>query len=34
MLPPLPVQLTWMSWPSLYCSLAHSGLILKVCAPK
>lgn len=34
MLPPRPVQLTWMFSPSLYCSLANSGLILKVCAPK
>jgi hypothetical protein len=31
-LPPLPVQLTWMSAPSLYFSLAYSGLILKVWA--
>lgn len=30
MLPPLPVQLTWLSLPSGYFELANSGLILKV----
>lgn len=33
-LPPLPVQLTWISLPSGYFSLANSGLMRKVCAPK